>query len=68
MFRNVTLKCLTEIAAVSVPHYDEAFVEMFRSTMQQLEAMLPIGKIFFLQFCTFNIVEISSFFYHSDFA
>ena len=44
MFRNVTLKCLTEIAAVSVPHYDEAFVEMFRSTMQQLEAMLPIGK------------------------
>ena len=26
-------------------HYDEAFVEMFRSTMQQLEAMLPIGKI-----------------------
>ena len=45
MFRNVTLKCLTEIAAVSVPHYDEAFVEMFRSTMQQLEAMLPIGKI-----------------------
>ena len=42
MFRNVTLKCLTEIAAVSVPHYDEAFVEMFRSTMQQLEVMLPV--------------------------
>ena len=55
MFRNVTLKCLTEIAAVSVPHYDEAFVEMFRSTMQQLEAMLPIGNNFFFPFQLFSV-------------
>eukprot|EP00096_Caligus_rogercresseyi_P016793 TRINITY_DN975_c0_g1_i1.p1 TRINITY_DN975_c0_g1~~TRINITY_DN975_c0_g1_i1.p1 ORF type:complete len:1062 (-),score=444.95 TRINITY_DN975_c0_g1_i1:1520-4705(-) len=41
MFRNVTLKCLTEIASVSVPNYDAAFLKLFTSTMQQLEAMLP---------------------------
>ena len=29
MFRNVTLKCLTEIAAVTVPHYDNMFVTLF---------------------------------------
>ena len=40
MFRNVTLKCLTEIAAVSVPQYDEAFVALFSTSMQQLQAML----------------------------
>jgi exportin-1 len=42
MFRNLTLKCLTEIAAVSVSHYDEAFVALFKTTMQQLEVMLPV--------------------------
>ena len=26
MFRNVTLKCLTEISGVTVTHYDEKFV------------------------------------------
>ena len=41
MFRNITLKCLTEIAAVSVSHYDEMFVSMFTQAMQQLELMLP---------------------------
>ena len=29
LFRNITLKCLTEIAAVSVSHYDEMFVTLF---------------------------------------
>lgn len=42
MFRNVTLKCLSDIAAVKVPHYDEIFVALFTQTMQQLEAMLPV--------------------------
>ena len=42
MFRNVTLKCLTEIAAVSVPHYDERFIALFSSTMERLEVMLPV--------------------------
>ena len=36
MFRNLTLKCLTEIAAVTVPHYDEMFVTLFTQSMQQV--------------------------------
>jgi exportin-1 len=39
-FRNVTLKCLTEIAGVKAMTYDEMFVMMFTSTMTQLELML----------------------------
>ena len=42
MFRNVTLKCLAEIAAVTVPHYDPMFIQLFSQTMQQLEVMLPV--------------------------
>ena len=42
MFRNVTLKCLTEIAGVTVTNYDDMFVVLFVSTMQQLEQMLPL--------------------------
>ena len=42
MFRNVTLKCLTEIASVTVPHYDEIFVSLFTQVMTQLEQMLPV--------------------------
>lgn len=41
IFRNVTLKCLTEIAGVTVTNYDDMFVLLFVSTMQQLEQMLP---------------------------
>lgn len=41
MFRNVTLKCLTEIASVTVPHYDEMFLLLFTQTMAQLQQMLP---------------------------
>jgi len=42
MFRNISLKCLTEIAGVTVPHYDEKFIGMFNETMKQLETMLPV--------------------------
>ncbi|XP_012281075.1 exportin-1 [Orussus abietinus] len=42
IFRNVTLKCLTEIAAVTVTSYDDMFVVLFVNTMQQLEQMLPL--------------------------
>jgi len=42
MFRNVTLKCLTEIAGVEVAQYDEKFVELFTLTMAQLKTMLPL--------------------------
>lgn len=37
MFRNVTLKCLTEIAGVSVSQYEEQFVTLFTLTMMQLK-------------------------------
>ena len=37
MFRNVTLKSLTEIAAVSVPHYDEKFIALFSNCMERLQ-------------------------------
>uniref|UniRef100_A0A8C3MJZ0 Exportin-1 n=1 Tax=Geospiza parvula TaxID=87175 RepID=A0A8C3MJZ0_GEOPR len=33
MFRNVSLKCLTEIAGVSVSQYEEQFVTLFTLTM-----------------------------------
>ena len=33
------MKCLTEIAGVNVPHYDEKFIAMFNETMQQLEVV-----------------------------
>nr|MBE5725638.1 embargoed [Cucujiformia] len=42
MFRNVTLKCLTEIAGVAVSNYDEVFVNLFTYSMQQLVIMLPL--------------------------
>ena len=42
MFRNVTLKCLTEIAAVTVPNYEKMFVKLFTHSMSQLETMLPV--------------------------
>lgn len=37
MFRNVSLKCLTEIAGVSVSQYEEQFVTLFTLTMMQLK-------------------------------
>nr|MBE5725626.1 embargoed [Cucujiformia] len=42
MFRNVTLKCLTEIAGLAVSNYDEVFVNVFTFSMQQLVIMLPL--------------------------
>ncbi|KAA8593140.1 hypothetical protein FQN60_018595 [Etheostoma spectabile] len=43
MFRNVTLKCLTEIGGVSVNQYEEQFVNLFTLTMCQLKQMLPLN-------------------------
>ncbi|KAG1667326.1 Exportin-1 [Nymphon striatum] len=42
MFRNVTLKCLTEISHVSGPQYEEMFILLFAQTMDQLKQMLGI--------------------------
>ncbi|XP_063242041.1 exportin-1 isoform X2 [Bacillus rossius redtenbacheri] len=41
LFRNVTLKCLTEIAGVTVTNYEEMFVLLVTDTMRHLEQMLP---------------------------
>ncbi|XP_039253887.1 exportin-1-like [Styela clava] len=41
MFRNITLKCLTEIAGVNVQKYEEEFTKLFSLTMTQLKQMLP---------------------------
>ena len=41
IFRNVTLKCLTEIAGVTVTNYDDMFLLLFVNTIQLLEEMLP---------------------------
>ncbi|KAH0521458.1 Exportin-1 [Microtus ochrogaster] len=43
MFRNVSLKCLTEIAGVSVSQYEEQFETLFTLTMMQLKQMLPLN-------------------------
>lgn len=40
MFRNITLQCLTEVAAVTVPNYDAAFAGLFSKTMAQLVQVL----------------------------
>ncbi|CAH1792053.1 unnamed protein product [Owenia fusiformis] len=43
MFRNVTLKCLTEIGGVQVSQYEDAFVQLFTLTLTQLKQMLPLN-------------------------
>ncbi|XP_014669844.1 PREDICTED: exportin-1-like isoform X2 [Priapulus caudatus] len=42
MFRNVTLKCLTEIASVNVSQYDEQFLLLFSLATGRLREMLPL--------------------------
>ncbi|XP_076658878.1 exportin-1 emb [Halictus rubicundus] len=42
IFRNVTLKCLTEIAALTATTYDDVFVMLFVNVMRQLEQLLPL--------------------------
>lgn len=37
MFRNITLKCLTEIAGLTIPRYDAIFLNMFKEIMNQFE-------------------------------
>ncbi|GFN83095.1 exportin-1 [Plakobranchus ocellatus] len=43
MFRNITMKCLTEIAGVQASqNYDEQFLQLFTLGMTQLKQMLPL--------------------------
>jgi len=41
IFRNIALKCLTEIAAINTEKYDDTFINMFAQVGNQLEQMLP---------------------------
>lgn len=41
-FRNVTIKCLTEVGSLSISsEYDGKFVSLFQGMLQALEAMIP---------------------------
>jgi exportin-1 len=41
MFRNTSLKCLSEIAGLHLPNYDHIFVALFTQTMEQFDQMIP---------------------------
>lgn len=41
IFRNVSLKCLTEIAGIKDIRHDPVFILLFTTTMRELEQMLP---------------------------
>lgn len=41
-FRNITLKCLTEIAGIDAKHHSDEFCELFNLTMTQIKPMLPL--------------------------
>ncbi|VDL99193.1 unnamed protein product [Schistocephalus solidus] len=43
LFRNVTLKCLAEIAGVPSDEYTQKIVELFSITTMKLEEMLPLS-------------------------
>lgn len=41
-FRNVTIKCLTEVGSLNISsEYDDKFVSLFQGMLQALEAMIP---------------------------
>ena len=41
MFRNISLKCLSEIAGLQLANYDHIFVALFKQTMEQFDQMIP---------------------------
>jgi exportin-1 len=43
-YRNVTLKCLSEIGALNVSHeYDDKFIALFNMVVAALESMVPVS-------------------------
>lgn len=44
MFRNVTLKCLSEIAGLTIANYDHIFIEMFKLTMKQFDEIILLNS------------------------
>ncbi|CAI2165301.1 1535_t:CDS:10 [Funneliformis geosporum] len=46
-YRNVTLKCLSEIGALNVSHeYDDKFIALFNMVVTALETMVPVSADF----------------------
>ena len=50
LFRNVTLKCLTEIANIDTEQYDNVYCFMFQSFMEQLHRVSRLESIFVFNF------------------
>jgi hypothetical protein len=45
MFRNVTLKCLTEIVSIHADAYQEKFIVLFNLTMGRLKQVRIIKQV-----------------------
>ncbi|KAK9447227.1 CRM1 C terminal-domain-containing protein [Limtongia smithiae] len=45
-FRNLTLKCLTEIASLASPQYDPQFLNLFLRTMETVNEIIPLSTDF----------------------
>ncbi|KAK9365473.1 CRM1 C terminal-domain-containing protein [Lipomyces kononenkoae] len=45
-FRNLTLKCLTEIASLASPQYDSQFLSLFLRTMETVNEIIPLSTDF----------------------
>jgi exportin-1 len=43
LFRNITLKCITEIVSINVSTYDEKFLALFKIAMNRLKEILPLN-------------------------
>ncbi|EDV20281.1 uncharacterized protein TRIADDRAFT_51014 [Trichoplax adhaerens] len=43
LFRNATLKCLTEISGIKASQYEGQFIELFTSTLANLKQILPLS-------------------------
>lgn len=55
LFRNITLKCLTEIANIDAEQYEEVYFSMFQLFMDELNKV-SCRKRFFLiiKFCYYS--------------
>lgn len=42
--RAVTIKCLTEVSSLYQEEYDEKFFQMFKSSLEQISTMVPLGS------------------------
>lgn len=47
MFRNVTLKCLTEIAGIQCSDYEDKFVQLFSLTTEKIKAVSLTSSLYF---------------------